>query len=152
MHYDQFFFPLDKIRHWNRMYGKRGFLQWQCVVPAADKNRAIKMILAKIAKSRLGSFLVVLKEFGNLPPQGMLTFPLPGITLALDFPNVGRQLFSLLDELDEIVVDSGGRIYPAKDARMSARTFQSSFAEFENFKKYVDPKFSSSFYRRVKQA
>jgi FAD/FMN-containing dehydrogenase len=150
VHYDAFFYPLDKIKHWNRMYGKRGFLQWQCVVPITDKNEPIKLILQKIIKSKLGSFLVVLKEFGNLTSEGMLSFPMPGITLALDFPNVGKPLFSLLDELDKIVVEFGGRIYPAKDARMSSKTFYASFPEFENFVRYVDPKFSSSFYKRVK--
>lgn len=149
VHYDPFFYPLDKINKWNRMYGKRGFLQWQCVVPTTDENKAIKMILLRITKSKLGSFLVVLKEFGDLPSQGMLSFPMPGVTLALDFPNVGKRLFSLLDKLDEIVIDFGGRIYPAKDARMARKTFQSSFPEFGNFLKYVDSKISSSFYRRV---
>ena len=76
---------------------------------------------------------------------------MPGITLALDFPNVGEQLFSLLDKLDEIVAASGGKLYPAKDARMSSKTFYASFPEFENFATYVDPKFSSSFYRRVRR-
>ncbi len=151
VHYNPFFYPLDNINHWNKMYGKRGFLQWQCVVPTTEKNKAIKMILQKITRSKLGSFLVVLKEFGDLPPQGMLSFPMPGITLALDFPNVGERLFSLLDKLDEIVVDFGGRIYPAKDARMTGKTFHVSFPEVENFTKYIDTKFSSSFYRRVRR-
>ena len=151
VHYDPFFYPLDKIKHWNRMYGKRGFLQWQCVVPKTGRNGAIRTILQEISKSRLGSFLVVLKEFGDLPSQGMLSFPMPGITLAIDFPNVGEQLFSLLDKLDEIVAAAGGKLYPAKDARMSNKTFYTSFPEFENFIRYVDPKFSSSFYRRVRR-
>lgn len=151
VHYDPFFYPLDNIRNWNRMYGKRGFLQWQCVVPSTDKNEAIRTILENIAKSKLGSFLVVLKEFGSFPRQGMLSFPMHGITLALDFPNVGEQLFSILDKLDEIVIDFGGRIYPAKDARMAVKTFHASFPEVENFTKYIDTKFSSSFYRRVRR-
>jgi len=149
VHYDPFFYPLDHINHWNRMYGKRGFLQWQCVVPVTKNNDAIRIILKEILESKLGSFLVVLKEFGNLPSEGILSFPMPGITLALDFPNVGERLFSLLDRLDAVVVESGGRIYPAKDARMSRKTFRASFPGFEIFLKYVDPKFSSSFYRRV---
>lgn len=149
VHYNQFFYPLDNINHWNRMYGKRGFLQWQCVIPTKDKNYSLKMILNEIKKINIGSFLVVLKEFGNIPSEGMLSFPMPGITLALDFPNIGNRLFSLLDRLDQIVTECGGRIYPAKDARMSSKTFRSSFPYFENFTKYIDPKFSSSFYRRV---
>jgi len=151
VHYDSFFYPLDKINHWNRMYGKRGFLQWQCVVPVIKRDEAIKKILQKITRSKLSSFLAGLKEFGNLPPEGMLSFPMPGTTLALDFPNTDKRLFTLLDELDEIIIDFGGRIYPAKDARMTGKTFHASFPEFKNFIKYVDPKLSSSFYRRVRE-
>lgn len=149
VHYDPFFYPLDNVNNWNRMYGKRGFLQWQCVVPVKNNKDAIRTILKEISKSKLGSFLVVLKEFGSIPAHGMLSFPMPGITLALDFPNVGEKLFSLLNKLDDIVCSAGGRIYPAKDARMSGKTFRSSFPKFEEFIKYVDPKLSSSFYRRV---
>ncbi len=149
IHYDPFFYPLDAIKHWNRLYGRRGFLQWQSVVPKTRNNETIKAIINKIAESKLASFLAVLKEFGAVRPQGMLSFPMPGVTLALDFPNVGQNLFRLLDELDEIVVAEGGRIYPAKDARMKSQTFMASFSDFEQFTKYIDPKFSSSFYRRV---
>ena len=131
------------------MYGKRGFLQWQCVVPADANARAIRMILEKITRSRLGSFLAVLKEFGDIAPLGMLSFPMPGVTLALDFAYSGKELLPLLDELDEIVTGHGGRIYPAKDARMAQKTFHAAFPQFEHFKRYIDPKFSSSFYRRV---
>jgi len=148
-HYEPFFYPLDNIRHWNRMYGKRGFLQWQCVLPRADQKESIRKILEEITKSKLGSFLAVLKEFGNLSSQGMLSFPMPGVTLALDFPIGGKQVFSLLDALDTMVIDFGGRLYPAKDARMASQTFHASFPELENFAKYIDPKLSSSFYRRV---
>jgi len=149
MHYDPFFFPLDNIHHWNRMYGKRGFLQWQCVVPRTDNNSALKKIMRILMDSGLGVFLSVIKEFGSLPSEGILSFPMPGITLVFDFPNTGRKLFALLDRLDEIVVSYKGRIYPAKDARMSRKTFLSSFPEFDNFMSYIDPKFSSSFYRRA---
>ncbi|MBI4847171.1 MAG: FAD-binding oxidoreductase [Nitrospirae bacterium] len=149
VHYDPFFYPLDKVAHWNRMYGTRGFLQWQCVVPPADDNKAIKMILEKITENKLGSFLVVLKEFGDTEAQGMLSFPIAGTTLALDFPNTGQRLFDILDELDKLVIEFGGRIYPAKDARMAGSTFQKAFPLLDNFRKYIDPKFSSSFYRRV---
>ncbi len=150
VHYDPFFYPLDGINHWNRMYGKRGFLQWQCVVPSDGKNEVIGKILQEIIESKLAAFLTVLKEFGNLPAEGLLSFPMPGITLALDFPNAGERLFSLLDRLDEIVAGANGRIYPAKDARMSNKTFHAAFPEFDNFTKYIDPKFSSSFLRRVR--
>lgn len=152
VHYDPFFYPLDTIHHWNRIYGRRGFLQWQAVLPTTDHAEAIsgvELVLKKIAESKMGSFLTVLKEFGGLPSEGMLSFPMQGITIALDFPNVGERLFTLLDELDEIVINYDGRIYPAKDARMSSGTFRRLYPEFENFTKYIDPKFSSNFYRRI---
>ncbi|RMF69753.1 MAG: FAD-binding oxidoreductase [Calditrichaeota bacterium] len=151
VHYDPFFYPLDGVRNWNRMYGRRGFLQWQCVVPFSSDNAAILEILGKIKQSGLASFLVVLKEFGDRPSRGLLSFPMPGVTLALDFANRGKPLFALLEELDRIVVANGGRIYPAKDARMSAKTFAASFPRFREFSKYIDPKISSSFYRRIKE-
>lgn len=144
---DPFFYPLDAIHRWNRIYGKRGFLQWQCVVPMG--SGAIGPILAEIARSREGSFLVVLKTFGPVASPGMLSFPRPGITLALDFRNGGERTFSLLDRLDRIVRESGGAIYPAKDARMSGETFRRSFPKLDEFKPFVDPAFSSSFWRRV---
>jgi FAD/FMN-containing dehydrogenase len=149
IHYDPFFYPLDGILHWNRLYGKRGFLQWQCAIPDVEKHKALTHILQAISKSKVSPFLIVLKEFGDKPAEGLLSFPIPGITVALDFPNVGEELFSLLKKLDKLVVEYGGRIYPAKDARMTRETFRASFPEYENFSKYVDQRFSSSFYRRV---
>ncbi len=149
VHYDGFFYPLDGIQNWNRLYGRRGFLQWQCVIPFEAGYDCIAEILAVIAKSRMGSFLVVMKEFGSTPAEGMLSFPAPGITLALDFTNVGAELLQMLSLLDSIVLRAKGRIYPAKDARMAADTFRASFPEIEAFRGYIDPKFSSSFWRRV---
>jgi FAD/FMN-containing dehydrogenase len=149
VHYDGFFYPLDGIQNWNRLYGRRGFLQWQCVIPFEAGYDCIAELLAVIAKSRLGSFLVVMKEFGTTPAEGMLSFPAPGITLALDFANVGSELLQMLSTLDMIVLRAKGRIYPAKDARMTRDTFRASFPKVEAFRSYLDPKFSSSFWRRV---
>lgn len=149
VHYDPYFFPLDNIRNWNRMYGKRGFLQWQFVTPINSGVEPTVKVMEEIIKSRLGSFLVVAKEFGGMPNEGMMSFPMPGITITLDFPIVGERLFSLLDRLDDIVRSSGGRLYPAKDARMSERTFAASYPESDKFKGFIDPRFSSSFFRRV---
>ncbi|HEY0838654.1 MAG TPA: FAD-binding oxidoreductase [Vulgatibacter sp.] len=144
---DPFFYPLDSVHRWNRIYGRRGFLQWQCVVPMG--SGAIEPILSEIARSKEGSFLVVLKTFGPRASPGLLSFPRPGITLALDFRNRGEVTFSLLDRLDRIVRESGGAIYPAKDARMSGETFRRSFPRLGEFETFVDPAFSSSFWRRV---
>lgn len=148
-HYGQFFYPLDRILRWNRMYGSRGFLQYQCIVSASCGREAIREILSRTASSAIGSFLAVLKVFGNVPSPGLLSFPKPGITLALDFPIQGSKTFNLLDNLDEIVLQAGGAVYPAKDARMSLEAFQKFFPQWTELEKFRDPVFSSSFWRRV---
>jgi FAD/FMN-containing dehydrogenase len=147
--YASYLFPLDGIAHWNRMYGKRGFLQHQSVVPRADALPKLREMLSAIARSRQASFLSVLKIFGDRESLGLMSFPRPGVTLALDFPMRGAETLELLDRLDAIVRDAGGAIYPAKDARMSPETFRASFPRREAFARLIDPAFSSSFWRRV---
>jgi FAD/FMN-containing dehydrogenase len=147
--YEPFFYPLDSIHNWNRMYGSRGFLQYQFVVPFGDGFAAMREIIDRIRRSGEGSFLTVLKTFGTIQSPGMLTFPRPGITLALDFAYGGQKTLQLLDELDKVVRQSGGAVYPAKDARMSSENFQAFFPRWQEFAQYVDPHFSSSFWRRV---
>jgi FAD/FMN-containing dehydrogenase len=144
-----FFYPLDSIRDWNRLYGKRGFMQHQSVVPHRDGKLAVGSLLRLIADAGLGSFLAVLKVLGERDSGGLLSFPRPGLTLALDFPNRGRSTFELLDRLDAIVREHGGRVYPAKDARMSSATFRDGYPRWEEFSRWIDPAFSSSFWRRV---
>ncbi|RMH60754.1 MAG: FAD-binding oxidoreductase [Zetaproteobacteria bacterium] len=151
VHYQPFFYPLDGILNWNRMYGKRGFLQYQCVVPPDCAYEATSEMLKRIANAGEGSFLVVLKVFGDKPSPGMLSFPRPGATLALDFPYRGTSTLALLNSLDEIVFEAGGALYPAKDARMSGAHFRASFPQWERFKTYIDPAHSSSLWRRVMQ-
>lgn len=148
MHYEPFFYPLDSIRHWNRLYGRRGFFQYQCVVPDKDPA-AMNHILRTIGDSGEGSFLSVLKTFGAVKSPGMLSFPRKGVTLALDFSNRGERTLQLLERLDRITREAGGAVYPAKDARMSARSFQSYYPQWRAFSRFVDPRFSSSFWRRV---
>jgi L-gulonolactone oxidase len=148
-HYDPFFYPLDRIRGWNRLYGPRGFYQWQCVVPPEDARAVIADLLRRIAFSGEASFLAVLKTFGEIASPGLLSFPMAGPTLALDFPNRGVRTLALLDALDRVVVEAGGRIYPAKDGRMSSATFQSGFANWRALEGLRDPLLSSSFWRRV---
>jgi FAD/FMN-containing dehydrogenase len=147
---ESFFYPLDRIRNWNRIYGPRGFLQYQCVVPNSSAGReALIEIVDRIASSGKGSFLAVLKEFGSMASAGMMSFPQHGYTLALDFPASSTSIFELLDELDGKVAKVGGRVYPAKDARMSAQSFQRFFPQWHQFSAHIDPRFSSSFWRRV---
>ena len=148
-HFQSFFYPLDGILHWNRLYGPRGLYQYQCVVPLAVGRDATAALLQAIARSGLGSFLAVLKLFGGLNSSGMLSFPREGITLALDFPNRGERLERLFRELDAIVVEAGGRLYPAKDGRMPGSLFRSGYPRWAEFSRYIDPNCSSSFWRRV---
>lgn len=149
IHYDPFFYPLDAILHWNRMYGKRGFLQYQFHVPFSAGQGVVSDIFRRIARSGEGSFLAVLKTFGDIPSPGLLSFPRPGVNLALDFPFRGASTLALLTTLDDIVAAHGGAVYPAKDARMSARSFQRFFPQWLEFSRYIDPQFSSDFWRRV---
>lgn len=148
-HFRSFFYPLDRVLNWNRIYGPKGFFQYQCVVPEDNAKESLEEMLKLIGRSGLGSFLVVLKLFGHIRSLGMMSFPRPGATLALDFPNRGQPTLSLLETLDAITRNAGGAVYPAKDARMSAASFQQYFPKWKQFREYIDPRFSSSFWRRV---
>lgn len=148
-HYEKFFYPLDNILNWNRIYGPRGFYQYQSVVPRAVGLDAVKAMLSEISKSGDGSFLAVLKTFGNRKSVGMLSFPQPGVTLALDFPNKGERTLKLFASLDAVVRQAGGRIYPAKDARMPRDLFESGYPRLSEFLNYRDPGISSALSRRL---
>lgn len=149
VHYHPFFYPLDSIGNWNRMYGKRGFFQYQCVVPLKDGGEAIGEILERVSTSGQASFLTVLKVFGDKKSPGLLSFPRPGVTLTMDFANRGDMTFRLFDDLDRIVKSAAGALYPCKDARMPPEMFKASFPNWKDFLQYKDPNFSSSFWRRV---
>ncbi len=149
--YESFLYPLDLIPRWNLLYGKHGFLQYQCVIPE-ENFAAMEELLDRVAHAGMGSFLCVLKQFGSAAPAGLLSFPRPGFTLALDFPMRGERTLGLLHSLDEIVQRSGGALYPAKDARMSPALFKASFPKWRSFAACVDRKISSSFWRRVTES
>ena len=149
VHYEPFFYPLDSIGNWNRIYGPRGFMQYQCVIPTADGQEAISEMLARISRAGQGSFLAVLKVFGDIPSLGMMSFPRPGMSLALDFPNLGSSTLKLLDSLDDITREAGGAVYPAKDARMSPSDFRLYFPRWREFRRFLDPRCSSDFWRRM---
>lgn len=148
VNYDPFFFPLDSVQNWNRIYGKAGFFQYQLVVPLSSRP-ALENILAQIAHASSGSFLCVLKKFGPKKSPGLLSFPMEGYTLAVDFPNLGEKTRRLLSSWDAIVEQAGGRLYPAKDALMTGALFRSSYPHWKEIIESVDPNFSSSFWRRV---
>lgn len=148
-HYLPFFYPLDALLEWNRIYGPRGFFQYQCAIPPEHALATTRALLQAIARSGMGSFLAVLKQFGTPASRGLLSFPMPGTTLALDFPNQGPRLHRLFAELDRIVLATGGRLYPAKDGRMGADVFQAGYPHWREFQPFVDPRFASDLWRRV---
>jgi FAD/FMN-containing dehydrogenase len=147
--YEPFFYPLDRILKWNRLYGRQGLLQFQCVLPWESGIQGVYQLLKAITESGLGSFLAVIKVFGDAVSPGIMSFPVPGITLALDFPIRREVSFGLLDRLAAITAEFGGRMYPAKDACMSAVHFQQFYPQWPQWAVYVDPSFSSSFWQRV---
>jgi hypothetical protein len=148
-HYDPFFYPLDAIDNWNVAYGRKGFLQYQCVIPTAAGLEPVAQIVDRSARSQLASFLTVIKKFSGLASPGLLSFPRAGATVCLDFAAKHAELFPMLDELDAIVAAAGGSVYPAKDARLAPARFREFFPRWESFAAHIDPKFSSSFWRRV---
>lgn len=149
VHYNEFYYPLDGVGNWNRIYGPKGFFQYQSVVPMVDAASVTQEMLDVIKRSGQGSFLAVLKTFGDRKPAGLLSFARHGVTLALDFPNRGEATETLFGELDRIVLEAGGALNPSKDARMSRELFQAGFNGFSEFRKYRDPKITSDFARRV---
>lgn len=149
---DTFFYPLDAIGHWNRIYGKNGFTQYQFILPKETSYKGLKEILTTISDSGKGSFLAVLKLYGQAN-ENYLSFPIEGYSLALDF-KIEKGLFELLDKLDEIVVKYKGRIYLTKDVRVSKETFEKGYPQIEAFREYrkenrMDIKFQSLQSKRV---
>jgi len=150
-HYEKFFYPLDAINEWNKGYGKRGFIQYQFVIPMHNGRDNIRLILNEISKSGCTPFLNVLKKFGK--KQGLLSFPFEGYTFAIDFP-VTTQLFPFIKRLDKIILDFGGRIYLGKDALLDKEVFEKMYPELEEWKsikqKYdPDHIFTSNIGRRL---
>ena len=145
----QFFFPLDAVNAWNRAYGKRGFIQYQFVVPGDAVRETVPRILAHLREAKVASYLAVIKTFGALPSPGVMSFPTAGTTVALDIPAPNGNDLRALDRADAMVADVGGRVYPAKDARMSAAMYQRFFPQWRELEAMRDPAISSSFWRRV---
>ncbi len=148
-HYESFLYPLDRVQHWNRLYGPRGFYQYQCVLPRDCGRTGVQALLAATARAGTGSTLAVLKTFADRPSPGMLSFARPGVTLALDFPNRGHATLKLFDTLDAIVAAAGGRLYPAKDARMPRSLFEAGYPRLKEFLPHRDPGIRSALSRRL---
>lgn len=149
VHYQPYFYPLDAVGNWNRLYGPRGFLQYQCVLPEKEARASLRAVLERVARSGEGSVLAVLKMFGHKVSPGWLSFPMPGVTLAVDFPYRGERTFRLFAELDSMVREAGGRLYPAKDACMRAEDFQAFYPNWQRLEALRDPRITSGFWQRV---
>lgn len=147
--FDAYHFPLDAVLNWNRLYGRRGFFQFQCAFPEADLTRGLAKVLGLFASMGEGSFLATLKRFGRIASPGLLSFPQPGLTLTLDFRNRGVRTVQLIRQAYSMVIEHGGRIYPAKDACMTSEIFRASFPAWRNFAKWRDPGLLSAFWIRV---
>jgi FAD/FMN-containing dehydrogenase len=128
-----FFFPLDAVGAWNRLYGRRGFVQYQALLPREAAAGACRRLLEEISRERAASFLAVLKTTGP-EGRGLLSFPRPGVTLGLDVPNVGERLRPLARRLDAIVLEAGGRLYLAKDSLTDAATFSAMYPRLDEFR------------------
>ena len=150
--YEPFFYPLDGLGSWNRLYGPGGFHQYQCVIPAAAARESLQALLREISEARVGTFLSVLKGFGERKSPGLLSFPQPGVTLAVDFPAAPARTASLLARCDGIVAAAGGRLYPAKDGRMPGALYRAGYSRWREFAPFVDSRCSSGFWRRVTAA
>lgn len=149
--WDSYFYPLDAVQNWNRLYGKRGFMQFQCALPLASGRAGLTQLLQAITRSGAASFLAVLKRFGA--QSGPVSFPMEGYTLALDFPMNKRSL-ALMPELDRITMDHGGRFYLAKDSRMSPDTLRKTDPRWADFTRWrtdrgLDTRFASAQSQRL---
>ncbi len=144
-----FFFPLDKVANWNRAYGPKGLRQFQCVIPLAQARDAVAAMLVAAQEARHGSFLTVLKLFGEKRSPGILSFPRAGATLTLDFPCQGDKTDQLLARLDAITLAAGGAVNPYKDARMSRAVFEASFPDWARMLPHLDPMARSVFSSRI---
>jgi hypothetical protein len=149
VHYIPFFYPLDHILMWNRLYGRKGFYQYQCVIPKKNQHEVTQLLLDTIQSDGEGSFLSVLKTFGARPSLGMMSFPQEGVTLALDFANRGQRTLALFKRLDALVDAAGGRLYCAKNAFMSPGLFRHGYPRLEEFLQYRDPGIQSDLSKRL---
>lgn len=147
--FGSFFYPLDGVGQWNRLYGPAGLYQHQSVIPFDAARHIIPAMLAASREAGQASFLTVLKRFGDTASPGLLSFPKPGYTLTMDFPNRGGKTRALLQTLDNMTIGAGGRVNPYKDQRMGAATFKAGFPQWPELEQWRDKRFCSDFWRRT---
>jgi FAD/FMN-containing dehydrogenase len=147
--YENFFYPLDQVANWNRLYGRSGLFQHQSIIPEDAARAVIPQMLKATRDAGQSSFLTVLKRFGDVISPGILSFPRAGYTLTVDFPNRGFGTFALLAKLDQMTITGGGRVNPYKDQRMSAETFMAGFPRWPDLESWRDPAVNSNFWRRT---
>ena len=147
--FGRFFYPLDGVEGWNKLYGPNGLYQHQSVIPYDAARTVIPAMLDASRNAGLSSFLTVLKRFGHVSSPGLLSFPCPGYTLTMDFPNRGSSTLNLLGLLDRMTIDAGGRVNPYKDQRMSGAVFKAGFPDWSRLEQLRDSRFCSDFWRRT---
>ncbi len=147
--FDGFFYPLDRVGAWNRLYGPQGLQQHQSVVPEEMGRQTVRALMECALAHGQGSFLTVLKRFGDAASPGLLSFPRKGYTLTLDFPNRGASTRALMDELDRITIEAGGAVNPYKDSRMAPDIFAASFPRWRSLESLRDPAIRSDFWSRT---
>ncbi|MGH6861687.1 MAG: FAD-binding protein, partial [Phyllobacterium sp.] len=147
--YRSFFYPLDQVANWNRLYGRAGLFQHQSLVPEGCARIVIPQMLEATRQAGQNSFLTVLKRFGDRGSPGILSFPQAGYTLTVDFPNRGAETLSLLARLDAMAIEAGGRVNPYKDQRMSAMVFKSGFPRWQDLERERDLRINSNFWMRT---
>ncbi|MEP7454776.1 FAD-binding oxidoreductase [Phyllobacterium sp. SB3] len=147
--YGSFFYPLDQVSNWNRLYGRSGLFQHQSIIPEDAAHEVIPEMLKVTRNAGQSSFLTVLKRFGDTGSPGVLSFPQAGYTLTVDFPNRGSRTLALLTELDRMTIANGGRVNPYKDQRMSAEVFKVGFPQWSELERERDPAINSNFWRRT---
>lgn len=147
--YRQFFYPLDVIDGWNRLYGPAGMRQFQCVVPVANAAKTMSAMLELAQSHRQPSWLAVVKRFGEQKPGGLMSFARPGYTIALDFPHRGEKTDVLFGALQKMAMDAGGAVNPYKDSSMTPDAFRQSFPQWPVFENFIDPAAASLFSARM---
>ncbi|WP_063787126.1 FAD-binding oxidoreductase [Streptomyces sp. NBRC 110028] len=147
--YQKYLYQMDSLGDWNRLLGRKGFYQYHFLIPAAAVPDGLPRLLDAVRSSDNVAVLAILKRYGPSAAPGMMSFPVHGVGGAFDFVNRGERTLRLFHELDELMIELGGRVYLAKDSALDPGTFKLMYPQWTAFREFVDPRFSSSLWRRV---